>query len=167
MRKPVKPNEEALGIKREQVSDDGKMDRVTEDEKILNEIQFNTFFLLNERNKIIFLLSVMSELKAKKAVKGQDELLGKIADITKQFYDKLCKVIQERDNKYQLKYWEDFVYSPSFKNVEHFLIKEETIVRHELSNIDKMIKKSTDSLVDLIKSYAVIKCELLRKEAVD
>ena len=48
------------------------MDTVTEDERILNEIQSNTFFLLNERNKIIFLISVMSELRAiKPVIKGQ------------------------------------------------------------------------------------------------
>ena len=60
LRKQIKANEENLEIKRQKIEDDGKFDSVTEDEKILNEIQHNTFFLLNERNKIIFLLSVMN-----------------------------------------------------------------------------------------------------------
>ena len=141
---------------------------MTEDEKILNEIQSNTFFLLNERNKIIFLISVMNELRANKPpIKGQEELIGKIADVTKKYYEKLSRVIQQRENSYDLKYWEDFVYSPSFKNVEHFLTKEETIVKHELSNIDKMAKKSEESLKGLVNSYATLKCELLRKEPID
>lgn len=76
-------------------------------------------------------------------------------------------MIQERKNSYNLNYWEDFVYSPSFKNVEHFFMKEETIVKHELSNIDEMAKKSEESLEELVKSYAILKCELLRKEAID
>lgn len=94
-------------------------------------------------------------------------MIGKIADATKKYYEKLSKVIQERENSYKLNYWEDFVYSPSFKNVEHFLMKEETIVKHELSNIDKMAKKSEESLGELVKNYATLKCELLRKEAID
>jgi hypothetical protein len=49
------------------VKEDGNMDgKETEEELILDEIQNNTFFLLNERNKIIFLLSVMNELRSKK-----------------------------------------------------------------------------------------------------
>lgn len=142
LRKDIKPNEDNPGVKRQKIEDDGKIDTVTEDERILDEIQFNTFFLLNERNKIIFLLSVMNELRSRKSIKSQDELLGTIATTTKRYYDKLSKVVRERQNSYELKYWEDFIRSPSFKNVEHFLIKEETIVRHELASIDKVARKS-------------------------
>lgn len=53
--------DEKVEIKRQNVSDDGKIGEAnTEDENILDCIQFNTFYLLNERNKIIFLLSVMN-----------------------------------------------------------------------------------------------------------
>jgi len=59
-------------VKRENVNDDGKIgDAPSEDEKILDIIQFNAYYLLNERNKIIFLLSVMNELREKKFIKGQ------------------------------------------------------------------------------------------------
>lgn len=70
------------------MDDDGKIsDAPTEDENILDCIQNNTFFLLNERNKIIFLLSVMNELREKKVpIKGQAELLGSIAKLTKDYY---------------------------------------------------------------------------------
>ena len=54
---------------------------VTEDEKILDEIHNNTFFLLNERNKIIFLLSVMNELRSKKDRKLQKEILGSMVKL--------------------------------------------------------------------------------------
>lgn len=50
--------------------------------------------MLNERNKIIFLLSVMNEIRDKKQLKGQAELLGAIAKITREYYDKLSKVIR-------------------------------------------------------------------------
>lgn len=84
----------------------------------------------------------MNELRSRKSIKSQDELLGTIATATKRYYEKLSKVVRERQNSYELKYWEDFIRSPSFKNVEHFLIKEETIVRHELASIDKVARKS-------------------------
>lgn len=71
----------------------------------MNIIQFNTFFLLNERNKIIFLLSVMSELRDKKMIKSQPQLLGAIAKATRDYYEKLSKVIRERKNAYNLQYW--------------------------------------------------------------
>ena len=37
-RKQLKPSDEPLSIKRQKVDDDGKIDTVTEDEKILNAI---------------------------------------------------------------------------------------------------------------------------------
>lgn len=53
--------DDKIDIKRQNVNDDGKIGEAnTEDENILDCIQFNTFYLLNERNKIIFLLSVMN-----------------------------------------------------------------------------------------------------------
>lgn len=58
------------------------------------------------------------------------------------------------------------MYSPSFKNVEHFLIKEETIVRYELSNIEKIAKNTQEPLNSQIKNYAQIKVELLKKEPI-
>lgn len=57
-----------------------------------------------------------------------------------------------------MKYWDDFIRSPSFKNIEHFLVKEETIVMFELSNVDKVAQKSNESLKNLIKAYAEAKC---------
>lgn len=47
LRKDIKSNEDNPGVKRQKIEDDGKIDTVTEDERILDEIQFNTFFLLN------------------------------------------------------------------------------------------------------------------------
>lgn len=61
-----------MDLKRGKVNDDGQIgNEPTEDENIIDLIQFNTFYLLNERNKIIFLLSVMNELREKKFLKGQ------------------------------------------------------------------------------------------------
>ena len=82
-------------MKRQSVKDDGKFNEgSTEDEKILDEIQYNTFFLLGERNKIIFLLSVMNELRIKKETKGKSELLWTLAEMTKSYYEKLSKAIR-------------------------------------------------------------------------
>lgn len=84
-----------LDIKRQNVVNDDKIgDANTEDQDILDCIQFNTFYLLNERNKIIFLLSVMNEIREKKSVKGQAELLGAISKLTKEYYEKLSKVVR-------------------------------------------------------------------------
>ncbi len=59
----------------------------------------------------------MNEIRDKKQLKGQAELLGAIAKITREYYDKLSKVIRERKNSYNLKYWDDFIRSSSFKNI--------------------------------------------------
>ena len=64
-------------------------DVVTEDEKVLHQIQDNTFFLLNERNKIIFLLSIMNELRTKTNRKHMPLIVGQILKLTKNYYEKL------------------------------------------------------------------------------
>ena len=89
----------------------------------MNEIQHNTFFLLNERNKIIFLLSILSELGEGKGFKGAGELIDQIIVLTTRYYEKLSSTIRKKKNFYELKYWEEFIPSPSFLNVEHFLLK--------------------------------------------
>lgn len=61
-------------------------------------------------------------------VKGQAQLLGAIAKVTRAHYKKLQQAMEEKKNSYNLKYWEVFISSPSFKTVAHFLVKEETIV---------------------------------------
>ena len=88
-------NRRIAGIKRQNIVNDDKIGEAnTEDQDILDCIQFNTFYLLNERNKIIFLLSVMNEIREKKSVKGQAELLGAISKLTKEYYEKLSKVVR-------------------------------------------------------------------------
>lgn len=87
MIKKFSGKQEQVELKRQSVKDDGKLnDGRTEDQKILDEIQYNAFYLLGERNKIIFLLSVMNELRIKKETKGKAELLGTLAALNKEYY---------------------------------------------------------------------------------
>lgn len=60
-----------------------------EDDKVLQDIQDNTFFLLNERNKIIFLLSVLNELRSRKDRKGQSAIISKVLTIARKYYESL------------------------------------------------------------------------------
>jgi hypothetical protein len=64
-------------------------DVVTEDEKLVNQIQDNTYFLLNERNKIIFLLSVMNELRSKQNRKNVPPILFLFLKSARNYYSKL------------------------------------------------------------------------------
>jgi len=53
---------------------------------VLQNIQDNTFFLLNERNKIIFLLSVLNEARSRKERKGQAQVTGKVLGQARKYY---------------------------------------------------------------------------------
>ena len=109
----------------------------------------------------------MNELRTRKPIKGQAELLGNIAAITTKYYDTLSHTVRKRKNNYGLLYWEEFLMSPSFEHVEHFLVKEETIVNFELENAQKRAEKSNENLGDQVKDYAIMNSELLKKEGVD
>ena len=59
LNRQIKENNE--NIKRGELKDNDKIDEGSgDDDRQLQNIQDNTFFLLNERNKIIFLLSVLN-----------------------------------------------------------------------------------------------------------
>ena len=59
LNRQIKENNE--NIKRGELKDNDKIDEgLGDDDRQLQNIQDNTFFLLNERNKIIFLLSVLN-----------------------------------------------------------------------------------------------------------
>lgn len=134
-KKEIKEYSSNDNIKRKEPANNDKIDEgITEDEAITNDIYNNTFYLLNERNKIVFLLSVMNELRARKERKAQGQILMHLLKLTKQNYLKLSQCITERKNTFSLRSWEHFVNSPSFANLQHFLVKEETIVRHEIEN---------------------------------
>lgn len=84
----IKENTE--NVKREELKNNDKIDEgLGEDERVLNDIQDNTFFLLNERNKIIFLLSVLNELRSRPNRKGQALIMGQVLKLARSFYQKL------------------------------------------------------------------------------
>jgi hypothetical protein len=77
-------------VKRDELKNNDKIDDVvTEDEKLVAQIQENTYFLLNERNKIIFLLSVMNELRGKQNRKNQTFIIGLLLKFARTYYQKL------------------------------------------------------------------------------
>lgn len=77
-------------MKRAELNNNDKLDEApTEDEKLLSQIQDNTFSLLNERNKIIFLLSMMNELRAKTNRKNQPFILGQMLKLARNYYQRL------------------------------------------------------------------------------
>jgi hypothetical protein len=141
LNRQIKENNE--NIKRDELKNNDKIDDVvTEDEKIVSQIQDNTFHLLNERNKIIFLLSVMNELRSKQNRKNQGFILGQILKLARGYYSRLERSIRQKDNEYKLQYWKPFVESISFKNLEHFLLKEDIIVKYEMDNSEKFAQNS-------------------------
>ena len=64
----------------------------------MQNIQDNTFFLLNERNKIIFLLSVLNEIRGRKDRKGQAQVIGKVLGLAKKYYQRLESTIRNKEN---------------------------------------------------------------------
>jgi hypothetical protein len=64
----------------------------------VNQIQDNTYFLLNERNKIIFLLSVMNELRSKQNRKNVPPILSLMLKSARNYYSKLEKSIRLKEN---------------------------------------------------------------------
>ena len=46
------------------------------------------------------------------------------------YYQKLEKTIRQKENEYKLTCWKPFCESIAFKNVEHFLLKEQIIVKY-------------------------------------
>jgi hypothetical protein len=88
LNRQIKTNDENL--KRAEIKNDDKVDTgLGEDDKVLMDIQDNTYFLLNERNKIIFLLSVLNELRSRKDRKGQASIIGKILSQARKYYQSL------------------------------------------------------------------------------
>lgn len=88
MNRNIKENTE--NVKRGELKNNDKIEEgLGEDERVLNDIQDNTFFLLNERNKIIFLLSVMNELRSRPNRKGQPLILGQVLKLARNYYQKL------------------------------------------------------------------------------
>ncbi len=86
-------------MKRAELNNNDKLDEApTEDEKLLAQIQDNTFSLLNERNKIIFLLSMMNELRAKTNRKNQPFILGQMLKLARNYYQRLEKTIRTKEN---------------------------------------------------------------------
>lgn len=84
-------------MKRAELNNNDKLDEApTEDEKLLSQIQDNTFSLLNERNKIIFLLSMMNELRAKTNRKNQPFILGQMLKLARNYYQRLEKTIRTK-----------------------------------------------------------------------
>ena len=134
LKKDIKEQEENLKIKREEIkgNEDQFNEKETEDEKILNTIKDNTFFVLNERNCIIFVLSVINEISDKKQRKLQGEIVGHLSKIVRKKFEQLIEAIKDKQNVYKLKYWGEFTQSSAYKNLEHFLNKEEVIVKYEL-----------------------------------
>ena len=55
----------------------------------------------------------------------------------------------------------------SFKNLEHFLLKEEIIVKFEMESSEKFAKKSPEPLASLAKAYAEGVIASLKKEEND
>lgn len=84
-------------IKRGELKNNDQIDEgFGDDDKQLQNIQDNTFFLLNERNKIIFLLSVLNEVRSRKDKKGQAQVIGKILLLARKYYTKLESTIRNR-----------------------------------------------------------------------
>ena len=73
--------------------------------------------MLNQRNCIIFVLSVINEICEKKTRKFQGELIGHLIKIVRQKFDELIEAIKEKQNVYKLKYWNEFLQSSAFKNL--------------------------------------------------
>lgn len=84
----------------------------------------------------------MNELRSKKERKFQKEILGSLIKLVETYYNKLSKSVRDKENSYNLKYWQYFINSPSYKSLSHFLLKEEVVVTYEIENCRK-IKSET------------------------
>lgn len=65
-------------------------------------------------------------------------LLGQLVRLARNYYQKLERSIRLKENDYKLPLWKQFVESVAFKSLEHFLLKEEVIVRFEMDSADKL-----------------------------
>lgn len=69
------------------------------------------------------------------------------------YYQKLEKSIRNKENEYKLPIWKQFLESVSFKNLEHFLLKEQIIVKFEMESSEKYAQETKDSLANLVRAY--------------
>ena len=107
LNRQIKENNE--NIKRGELKNNDQIEEgLGDDDKQLQNIQDNTFFLLNERNKIIFLLSVLNEARSRKDKKGQAQVISKILLLARKYYTKLESTIRNRENEYNLGSWKSF-----------------------------------------------------------
>lgn len=58
-----------------------------------------------------------------------------------------------KENEYKLPIWKQFLESVSYKNLEHFLLKEEVIVKFEMESSEKFAQVSNESLGSLVRAY--------------
>lgn len=71
----------------------------------------------------------MNELRSKQNRKNQAFIIGLLLRFARMYYQKLEKSIRNKENEYKLPIWKQFLESVSFKNLEHFLLKEQIIVK--------------------------------------
>lgn len=55
----------------------------------------------------------------------------------------------------------------AFKNVEHFLLKEQVIVRFEMENNEKFAQNSNEPLGVLVRGYCEGTAAMIKKEELD
>ncbi len=68
-------------------------------------------------------------MRSKQNRKNQAFILGHFLKMARNYYSKLEKSIRNKENEYKLPIWKQFLESVSFKNLEHFLLKEQIIVK--------------------------------------
>ena len=60
--------------------------------------------------------------------------------------------------------WKQFLESVSFKNLEHFLLKEQIIVKFEMESSEKYAQETKDSLANLARAYCEGVIASIKKE---
>lgn len=66
----------------------------------------------------------MNELRARPNRKNVPPILALLLKSARTYYSKLERSIRLKENEYKLPIWKQFLESVSYKNLEHFLLKE-------------------------------------------
>jgi len=109
--------------------------------------------LLNERNKIVFILSVVKELEEKLSRKNAKLILFRLGELLMERTRQLEAVLVKKDNPFKLAYWQEYLDNPEFETLSSYFSKELDIINYEYDELSKAAQKTAEPLSALIRPY--------------
>lgn len=162
IRRDVQPANKPNKLRRQDNKEDRLEEKETEAEVIIRSFKTNSRYLLNERNKLVFILSVIKELEERLHRKNAKLLLYRLGEMLMERTRQLESVLLKKDNPFKLAYWEEYLADSEFETLSNYFGKELDIINYEYEELSKVAQKTSEPLSTLITPYLKESVEELR-----